>query len=57
MAPDIAVTTPTGRFSCLEHRALLDVELDIAMQFAADARGSPDVPGIEAELDQGVMHR
>ena len=35
VAPAIAVTTPTGRFCCFQHRPLLDVQFDIGQQFAA----------------------
>ena len=50
VAPDIAVTTPTGRFCCFQHRPLLDVQFDIGMQFAARPRRRADMIGIEAEL-------
>ena len=46
----IAVTTPTGRFCCFQHRPLLDVQFDIGKQFAARPRRRTDMIGIEPEL-------
>ena len=40
VAPAIAVTTPTGRFS-FQHRTLLDVQFDIGQQFAAARAAAP----------------
>ena len=41
----------------LQHRALLDVQLDIGQQFAARPCGGADMIGVETELNQRLAHR
>ena len=39
-----------------QHRALLDMQLEIGQQFAPRSRGGADMIGIEAELPQRIAH-
>jgi hypothetical protein len=55
VAPDIAVTTPTGRFCCFQHRPLLDMQFDIGMQSRRDAPPRRYVR-VEPELHHRLAH-
>ncbi len=56
VAPAIAVTDADRKIFRFEHRALLDMQLEIGQQFAAGARGGADMIGIEAEFLQRLAH-
>ena len=57
LAPLIAVTTPTGKPSRLEHRSLLDVQLDIGEDLLAPERRPRDARRIEPEGRERIAHR
>jgi hypothetical protein len=56
VAPDIAVTTPTGRFCCFQHRPLLDMQFDIGMQLAAGTGRRADMLRFEPKLHHRLAH-
>ena len=55
LAPAIAVTIPDRQLQLLEHRPLLDVQLDIAQHRLAPAGEGGDGGGIAAEAAQGRL--